>query len=187
MITQDGLDSVVRTYKHPQKYNAYMLAEAFGDDESLPPLLESMIKQLKRGYKKSTKRVFYPDPNLSWVHFEVQRLKAEKEYMELINMYERVLLILTQPKDAPTNDKGVTDRQIEQARAVPITSLIEFIRGFSPCLWHGEKTGSLHIIPNTNECRAYCHGACGRAYDAIDAYMFVHNCTFISAVKALAR
>lgn len=169
------------------KPTAYSLFADFGDCDGLPTILASSIRQLKRKYKQATKRVFYADPNRTWVHYEVQRLIAERDYGDTIKMYERVLQLVTQPKDAPTNDKGVTDRQIEQARAVPITSLIEFTRGFSPCLWHGEKTGSLHIIPNTNECRAYCHGACGRAYDAIDAYMFVHNCTFINAVKALAR
>jgi hypothetical protein len=184
---EQELDIIARAYIPPPKWTAYTLAADFGDDPELVAVLEKQLRHHKREYKRMVRFVPIADPELSWVHHEVNRLRAEQDYGVNIKILETVHTLVTQPKDAPTNNAGVTDAQIEQARTVPITTILEFKHGFASCQWHLERTGSLHIIPNTNECRAYCHGACGRSYDAIDAYMLTSNCGFITAVRALCN
>lgn len=72
-----------------------------------------------------------------------------------------------------------------KARTYPMEHLIEFQRRKASCPWHNEKTPSLQYYPKTNT--AYCFGGCGRAYDAIDAYMLKHNVGFKEAIKELNK
>ena len=73
---------------------------------------------------------------------------------------------------------------VVQAKEYPITSLIEFdMFKKAICPFHHEKSASLVYYPKTNSC--YCFGGCGRAYDAIDIYRHIHNCTFTQAVNDL--
>jgi len=167
------------------EYTAHLLAADFGDDPELLLYLQKKIKQHNSAYKKKLKPHLLVDAELSWVKDEVAKLGAERDHGTVIKLYERVITLITTPKDAPTT--GVSEAQIEQARDYPITEIIEFKRGFAPCPFHIERTASLHIIPRTNETRAYCHGECGRAYNAIDAYMLIHNCNFLTAVRALTQ
>lgn len=75
-----------------------------------------------------------------------------------------------------------TDRVI-RAKQYPINELVNFRQDKARCLWHNERTASLHYYPDTNTC--YCFGQCGRVYDAIDVYRKLHNCSFNEAVSAL--
>ena len=75
------------------------------------------------------------------------------------------------------------DDKVLKAKTYPMENLIEFKRNFACCPWHNEKTPSLKYYPKTNS--AYCFGSCGKAYDAIDAYMHVHGVGFKDAVKDL--
>lgn len=72
-----------------------------------------------------------------------------------------------------------------KARAYPMINLIKFEGKKACCPWHTEKTPSLAYYPKTNT--AYCFGSCGKAYDAIDAYMHVHGVGFLDAVKELNK
>ena len=75
------------------------------------------------------------------------------------------------------------DDKVLRAKSYPMDRVVAFTRRKACCLWHNEKTGSLHYYPKTNT--AYCFGGCGRSYDVIDAYMKVHGVTFLEAVRAL--
>lgn len=84
----------------------------------------------------------------------------------------------------PRFQKG--DTTINRAKSYPITNLVQFDRTKNiKCLWHSERTASLHYYPKTNT--AYCFGGCGRAYDAIDFYRAIHNCNFTTAVRELNK
>ncbi len=166
-------------------YNAYTIAQDFGDDLELIPLLEGLIRRHKTAHKKLTKFVPIADPYMAWVMKEFNELKAEQFHGQPMKLLSDIIRLTTAPKEEP-NGKGVTDIEIARAREYPLTNLVVFKRGFAGCPWHGERTGSLHILPNTNETKAHCHGACKKTYDSIDAYMMLHNCNFITAVKALA-
>lgn len=78
----------------------------------------------------------------------------------------------------------ITDSDIENAKGYPIESLIKFNHaGKAVCLWHEEKTPSLHFYRKGNRVR--CFG-CNRAEDAIGVYRALFNVDFIAAVKALS-
>lgn len=77
------------------------------------------------------------------------------------------------------------DDRVLKAKSYPMTNLIEFIQKKACCPWHNEKTPSLAYYPKTNS--AYCFGACGRAYDSIDAYRHVHGGSFVNAVNELNK
>lgn len=84
----------------------------------------------------------------------------------------------SRPKDPEAKDK------IARAKTYPISDLIKFdTRGFTKCLWHNEKHGSLKLYKETNT--VYCFGQCGKVHDSIDVYMKLNNCTFTEAVKKL--
>jgi DNA primase len=79
--------------------------------------------------------------------------------------------------------KYTGDDRVLRAKSYPLTNLIEFRQRKACCPWHSEKTPSLHYYPKTNT--AYCFGACGKAYDSIDAYRLKNGVGFVDAVKAL--
>lgn len=53
------------------------------------------------------------------------------------------------------------------------------------CPFHNEKTGSFHVDAAKNMW--YCHGACHDGGGVIDYVMKIMNCSFVDAVKELAR
>lgn len=75
-----------------------------------------------------------------------------------------------------------TDRVL-RAKLYPISELIDFTSNKSRCLWHSEKSASLHYYKDTNTC--YCFGMCGKVYDSIDVYRKIHNCSFNEAINNL--
>lgn len=77
------------------------------------------------------------------------------------------------------------DDKVLKAKAYPLTNLIDFKGKKACCLWHKESTPSLMYYPKTNS--AYCFGACGRAYDAIDAYRLKYGVGFKKAVDELSN
>jgi hypothetical protein len=77
------------------------------------------------------------------------------------------------------------DDKVLKAKSYPMTNLIEFKRRKACCPWHNEKTPSLQYYPKTNS--AYCFGACGRAYDSINAYQHKYGGSFINAVNELNK
>lgn len=77
---------------------------------------------------------------------------------------------------------GVNQAEIDRAREYPIDTMIDFRRGVANCLWHNEKTASLHYYEKDNH--VHCFG-CGKSADSIDVYRQLNGTDFISAVKAL--
>jgi DNA primase len=75
--------------------------------------------------------------------------------------------------------------EVLRARSYPMDNLIAFTHKKAVCPWHNERTGSLAYYPKTNS--AYCFGGCGRAYDSIDAYRKLHNCSFREAITELNK
>lgn len=75
---------------------------------------------------------------------------------------------------------------VAAAKQVPITNLIEFKRGYAPCVWHNEKTASMFYngerskFPNTVKCFG-----CGAMGDPIDVVMQMQGIEFNDAVKYL--
>lgn len=75
---------------------------------------------------------------------------------------------------------------IERAKEYPIPAMVKLGANHKAlCLWHNEKTPSLHYYEKSNTC--YCFGGCGRSFDAIDVYRAIHNCSFTHAVSELNK
>ncbi len=81
--------------------------------------------------------------------------------------------------------KYTGDDKVLRAKSYPMTDPIEFRQKKACCPWHNEKTPSLAYYPKTNT--AYCFGACGRAYDSIDAYRHKYGGSFTNAVNELNK
>lgn len=81
-------------------------------------------------------------------------------------------------------DSGKKLLNIEKAKAFPITDLIEFNNSnMARCIFHTERTPSLHYYPQTNSC--YCF-SCNTYADSIKVFQQLNNCTFLEAVKKLS-
>lgn len=84
------------------------------------------------------------------------------------------------------NPKYEGSDEVLKAKAVPMSQLLDIPRDRKiKCLWHNEKTPSLHYFPKTNNF--YCFGSCGRHYDTIDVYMHQHGVSFLEAVEELNK
>jgi len=81
-----------------------------------------------------------------------------------------------------TERKAFNSDRITNAKAYPIENLLDIKHNKICCLWHNEKTPSMHYYKKTNSL--FCFG-CGKIADSIDVYMKLNNCTFTEAVKKL--
>jgi hypothetical protein len=79
--------------------------------------------------------------------------------------------------------QGVTDEMIARAKQYPVEELIEFNRGVASCIFHLEKTSSLHYYKKDNKC--HCFGGCNKSYDSIAIYQQLNNCSFVQAVERM--
>lgn len=99
-----------------------------------------------------------------------------------IDSLNRVLTLIDMKKKGKTLDNG----NLNIAKNVPITNFMEFNRsGFTNCLWHSEKTGSLKYNKKLN--RVYCFGACGKGYDVVDVVQKMFNYSFSEAINFLSK
>ncbi len=90
--------------------------------------------------------------------------------------------VVTRPRVTHTNKAD----NVSRAKNYPIPNLLKIGRDHKVCcLWHNEKTPSMHYYESSN--RLYCFGGCGRGYDAIDVYMQLNGVDFKSAVEALCK
>ena len=84
-----------------------------------------------------------------------------------------------------TINKKEVELDIPSAKMFPIENLIEFNNyGFAKCIWHDEKSPSLHWDKKRN--KAHCFAGCGD-FDSIDIYMKINNVAFNVAVKNLCQ
>lgn len=76
---------------------------------------------------------------------------------------------------------------VDDIKRIPITNFLSFNRdGFTKCIFHDEKTGSMKYnsektkYPNTVHCFS-----CGKTWDVISVYMKIHDLPFKEAIKRL--
>lgn len=113
------------------------------------------------------------------VHSDFPISVLEKE-MESLN---RVLQFIDMKK---RGKEFKNEGDLQLAKNVPISNFIEFNRtGFSRCVFHEEKSGSLKYDKKTN--RVYCFGACGKGYDVVDVVQKLFGYSFPDAIKFLSK
>ena len=114
--------------------------------------------------------------------------EAAEEYFSLIQWSKlaeqraRIYLELARIKRITKPQRGLTDADIEAARSVPITRVVEFGRGKSKCFNHADKNPSMYHGTRSN--RAVCP-VCGKSWSAIDVLIDRDGMTFIEAVRYL--
>ena len=83
------------------------------------------------------------------------------------------------------HSEGLTQAEIDNAKAVPINSLYDFdIRNKAKCPFHQEKTASFSYWPSKNIAK--CFG-CHKSVDSIQFVMDYHHKTFREAVQLLNK
>jgi DNA primase len=128
-------------------------------------------------------------------------LKETQQQIDILKNYLRTDIYFTETKQdelskyikkkktilhySNTSKKNTTTIDIAKAKLYPINQLIEFnSSGFAKCLWHNERTGSLHFDKKRN--KAHCFAGCGD-FDSIDILMKRNNISFIKAVQFLCQ
>ncbi len=106
--------------------------------------------------------------------------KTIQEHAENLAGLKRLAYLYEPPKRV--SDTGVSDADIIRAKETPITELVAVKMNKALCVWHAEKNASMHIYKDNH---AHCF-SCAKGGDAIDVYMALHGCDFVTAVKALA-
>lgn len=104
---------------------------------------------------------------------------------KLIEYKEVERLLRPRPKGRKTSDRWVDPSLVEKANETPIDSIINFNRGDKAvCLWHNDTDPSLSYHRKGNFAKCF---SCGKVASAIDVYMQINNCDFITAVKELTH
>lgn len=117
------------------------------------------------------------------------KAKREVEYEYLILAKEMVksvyddCLSRQSAKKIKVAEFGSTYAKKEHAKMVSIENIIKFNgMGNAKCIWHDEKTPSMHYYKQSNKVK--CFG-CGASGDSIDVYMKLHNCSMTEAIAGL--
>lgn len=101
-------------------------------------------------------------------------------YQEELKKLSFQLAYLTE--DGAITKAGLTREEIEFAKQTPISTFMKVGANHKvPCLYHTDKTPSMHIY-NTN--RFYCH-SCHKSGSVADVVMVLYSLTFFEACKRI--
>lgn len=171
------LMDIVRTYPEGGIIVKELLALAKEEVQRLLAKREE-IESRARGFKKRADRETFI---AFWTAYEIDGplealMQKQVRLRSLHNLYYN--------KSKAVG--GVTPEMIDQAKAVPLDSLMEFNRaGKALCPFHEEQTPSFSY--NREHNYAYCFGACARAYDGIDLVRLSEGLGFVEAVRYLNK
>lgn len=206
-VQEVTIDGVVHKYgtryfKYPGKPPADDVIELFSDDihEIVPLKLKEIIDrqdELFTERESQLKHLHKQDLDEFGIYFN--SLIIELDYTEYDVLTKWIKYWLRLYKKASTNKewelltedaikKGFTEEQLEIAREHPIEDLYEGklrkigARFSGLCPFHNEKTPSFTIFEHDNSY--YCFG-CHVHGNAIDFYMKLNDCDFVTAVKEL--
>ncbi len=174
------------------------LAVKKGEQEFIKEMKEEdpeWVRERRMAYLEPIIKIMFADIWELGCHLE-ERKKVGGFYYELAEAihgktleewngkYKRMVTEYGILKGNLTFDKNqITDEDIAVAKELPIENFLQFNKsGFSNCLWHEEKTGSLKLYREKN--RVHCFG-CNKSADVIDLVMKIHSLDFIPAVRYL--
>lgn len=101
-------------------------------------------------------------------------------YQEELKKLSFQLAYLTE--DGAITKAGLTREDIELAKQTPISNFLKIgVNGKTGCIYHSEKTPSMHIY-NTN--RFYCY-SCTKSGSIVDVVMALYSLTFFEACKRI--
>jgi hypothetical protein len=152
------------------------------------------------------KKVAQQDKEIVKLNELLKKIKANPLYKKQENKQLRALLIFSTTRDRnrlvqqvewnesiidAIKAKGrkkvpkgaLTESEILQAKSIPVTNFIQFGRDNKACcIWHNEKTGSMHYYKKTN--KVHCFG-CNQGGDVVDVIQQMHGIDFRDAVRFL--
>lgn len=99
----------------------------------------------------------------------------EQEILDEINYLNRFWKVTT-------DQKKITEQDIEQARNYPIDRLIDFKNHKAYAWCHEDNSPSLGHLTRLNKAKCY---VCDKPFDSIDVVMHQNGVDFITAVKIL--
>ena len=102
------------------------------------------------------------------------------KHQEIINKNQQLLGLSNRDPNVATPEL----LNFERAKLVPVDSLIQFTRGFAPCIWHDEKSPSMKHYRKNN--KVHCFG-CGKGGDVIDVVQQLKGCDVKEAVIYLTN
>lgn len=176
-----------------QQYTNAELLEIFPEASTIiPALIKDYSKQRKELVKAIAKEHgnIMANPDEMFRYFWTSWLKLTKvqDLWVIDKDIDRLQRFMQPVVNEPKQSNRITDNQIEDARAIPIESLLnqEFRRSGSNlvgrCPFHDENTPSFYIYVQEN--RGWCFG-CNNGGDTIDIVMRLHDLNFRDAVQYL--
>lgn len=138
-------------------------------------------KQLTALQKDTQKEINFWKEKVRVANNDFSKMCAEDYFSKWIEKKKKIVTTLK------FHDKFGTEHKLDipKARQYPVDQLLEFnYSGFAKCLWHEEKSGSMHYDKKRN--KVHCFAGCGY-YDAIDIYQKINNVSFNEAVKQLSK
>jgi hypothetical protein len=165
---------LAQTYPEAREYLENKVAE---QDEEIVKLneLEKYVNTAKIYRKPEHRRTKYI--RLTMIEMDKQKLIQQVEFNESI-------IDAIKSKGRKRTPKGaLSESDIQNAKAVPITNYIEFRRDSkAKCIWHSERSGSMHYYPKTNT--VHCFGG-GQSGDVVDVIQQLNGVEFRDAVRFL--
>jgi hypothetical protein len=114
---------------------------------------------------------------------EIATEKASKIHQ--VEHAEDIIAAVKSKGRARTPKGMLSASQVSQAKAVPVTDYLKVRRdGKTNCIWHNEKTPSMHYYKKDNA--VHCFG-CGRGGDVVDVVQQLMGLDFKDAVRHLIK
>lgn len=102
-----------------------------------------------------------------------------KQFMNEIENLKRNIKYFTKKREDYSNDT------LKTAKSVPIPRFIKFDgQGNARCIWHNERTGSMHYYEKQN--RVKCFG-CDKMGDVIDVVQTMYNVNLQGAIEIILK
>ena len=171
--------------------NVLTVAETFG--KSCVPRIKQIIKEHRRelgtirSNEDKARNAIYKtalslvDKELMFMIFKGAYTENRKKALSDIILFNERVLSLT---DGKKHGEYMTfQERILRAKAVPVDTLLKFNRGsFAHCIWHEERTPSMHLRRDRNSVHCF---SCGKNGDSIDVVKVLRRCNTQEAVTTL--
>lgn len=114
---------------------------------------------------------------------ERRMMRSDRHIQVLLAMYnDRYAEVSRAIKHFTVKRAEIDGTLLSKAKAVPLPLFLKFPANNSiKCLWHEEKSPSLHYYPNQN--RVYCFGGCAKYFDTLDVVQKLHGVGLKEAIK----
>jgi hypothetical protein len=170
---------MIYSYTEPNMHNLTSGIIA-GDPKGIRALSKRYIKELddKINDWSRQKRVLSVELFRAWCTWNIEQLVEKRK------VYEWYIKLATPVKELYVGGGNITEDMKNRAKSVPIDTILPFKNNTTCCIWHDEKTPSLHYYQKSN--RVKCFG-CGVSGDSIAVAMQVWGVSFIEAVKRLSQ